>query len=35
VRRVVVPGDGHAPHRDCRARTLHEMTAFIGSLAVA
>ncbi len=35
VRRVVLPGDGHAPHRDCRSHTLHEMIDFIGSLAVA
>jgi pimeloyl-ACP methyl ester carboxylesterase len=35
VRRVVLPGDGHAPHRDCHSRTLHEMTAFVSSLAVA
>jgi len=34
ARRVVVPGDGHAPHRDCRARAFREMTAFIGSLAL-
>jgi len=32
VRRVVLPGDGHAPHRRCRARALREMTGFIGSL---
>ena len=35
VRRVVLPGDAHAPHRGCRTRTLREMTDFIGSLAVA
>lgn len=35
VRRVILPGDGHAPHRDCRTRTLHEMTGFVGSLVVA
>lgn len=35
VHRVVLPGDGHAPHRDCRARTLHEMTSFIGSLVAS
>jgi pimeloyl-ACP methyl ester carboxylesterase len=33
ARRVVLPGDGHAPHRDCRARAFREMTAFVGSLA--
>ncbi len=35
VRRIVLPGDGHAPHRDCRARTLREMTEFLGSLVAA
>jgi pimeloyl-ACP methyl ester carboxylesterase len=35
VRRVVLPGDGHAPHRDCHARALHEMTAFASGLALA
>ncbi len=35
VRKVVLPGDGHAPHRDNRSRTFHEMTSFVGSLAVA
>jgi pimeloyl-ACP methyl ester carboxylesterase len=34
ARRVVLPGDGHTPHRHCPSRTLREMTAFIGSLAV-
>jgi pimeloyl-ACP methyl ester carboxylesterase len=35
VRRVVLPGDGHAPHRDCRARTLSEMTDFLGSVVTS
>jgi pimeloyl-ACP methyl ester carboxylesterase len=34
VRRVVVPGNGHAPHRDCRARVLREMTRFITALVI-
>ncbi len=35
VRKVVLPGAGHAPHRDCRTRTFHEMTEFVASLALA
>ncbi len=34
VRRVIVPGNGHAPHRDCRARTLAEMTDFVARLVI-
>jgi len=34
VWRVVVPGNGHAPHRDCRARVLREMTRFITALVI-
>ncbi len=33
VRTVVLPGEGHSPHRDCRARALGEMAGFIASLA--
>ncbi len=35
VRRVILPGDSHAPHRSARARTLREMAAFVGSLVTA
>jgi pimeloyl-ACP methyl ester carboxylesterase len=35
VRKVVLPGDGHAPHRDCRTRTFHEMSEFLASLAMS
>ncbi len=35
TRRVILPGSSHAPHRDCHARTLHEMTEFVESLAIA
>jgi len=32
VRSVILPGCGHAPHRDCHARTLREMTEFLDAL---
>jgi pimeloyl-ACP methyl ester carboxylesterase len=32
VRSVVLRGTGHAPHRDCHARTMTEMCAFLGHL---
>jgi pimeloyl-ACP methyl ester carboxylesterase len=32
ARRVVLPGCGHAPHRDHRARVMHEMTDFLDAL---
>jgi pimeloyl-ACP methyl ester carboxylesterase len=32
VRSVVLPGTGHAPHRDCHARTMMEACAFLGDL---
>jgi pimeloyl-ACP methyl ester carboxylesterase len=32
VRSVVLPGAGHAPHRDCRTRTLQEMSAFLADV---
>ncbi len=34
ARKVVLPGDGHAPHRDCRLRTQREMVDFIGEVAI-
>lgn len=35
VRTVVLPGNGHAPHRDCHSRTMHEMTDFLALLTLA
>ncbi len=34
VHRAIVAGSGHAPHRDCRARALPEMTVFLASMAI-